>query len=189
MCKVKSLLVIGYAAMLITAGCAEKQQCKPVERICAANVEKRQAMQAAEEVLGEMHFSVEKEDIEQGFIRTQPLSGAQFFEFWRSDSVGKFNSAEANLQSIRRTVELNMSEEGGQLCIDCTVRTERLSMPGREVTSSSRAYRVFSKSDTSMQKMNMYPEQKSAMAWIDLGKDVRLETEILKRIEKQIVKK
>jgi hypothetical protein len=43
---------------------------------------------------------------------------------------------------------------------------------------------MFSKSSPSLQELNLHQELKKDMAWIDLGKDRQLETEILKRIEK-----
>jgi len=133
-----------------------------------------------------MHFALEKADANSGLIRTSPLSGAQFFEFWRSDNVGGFNSAESNLHSIRRTVELNITPVGDILCLGCTVRVQRLSLPESEVSSSGRAYRMFSKSTASLQKLTLDPKQKAGMAWVDLGQDSHLAAEILKRIERQI---
>jgi len=173
-------------AFCLLAGCAKQQQFKAVEQICVPGTDKLQAMQAAEDVLGKMHFTIDKADAEQGLIRTRPLPGAQFFEFWRSDSVGAFNSTEANLHSIRRVVELDIGQQGGQLCIGCNVKVQRLSLPERQVSSSARAYRMFSQSSRSMQRLKLSREQKKGMAWVDLGNDIVLATEILKRIEKQM---
>ena len=66
---------------------------------------------AAERVLTRMHFAIEKLDAEQGVVKTRPLRGAQFFEFWRSDNVSSYDCEEANLQSVRRTVELRVKKE------------------------------------------------------------------------------
>ena len=158
------------------------------ERICLADVQKAAAMQVAEGVLAKMHFTIEKADAEAGLIRTRPLSGAQFFEFWRTDSVGGFNSTEANLHSIRRTVELRFGKKEEGLCIDCDVKTERLNLPEQEVTSSARAYELFSKSRSSLQSMHLNPAQETGIAWVDLGKDRGLALEVLGRIQKQISK-
>jgi len=181
------------------AGCAGQQRrdampqaTGPVgagtERICLADVQKAAAMQVAEDVLAKMHFNIEKADAEAGLIRTRPLSGAQFFEFWRKDSIGGFNSREANLHSIRRTVELRLTKEGQELCIDCDARTERLNLPEQEVTSSARAYELFSSSGSSFQSMQLNPAQETGMAWVDLGKDGGLALEVLGRIQRQISK-
>jgi len=203
-----------YALMtcaFVLAGCAEQQQYGAVKPICvdpapklapARNREtgndrsltkgilvrgdKLQAMEMAENILAKMHFTIEKADAERGFIRTRPLGGAQFFEFWRSDNVGADNWLESNLHSIRRVVELKMSEQEEGLCINCDVWIYRLSLPERHVSSSARAYEMFSESNPALQNLRFYPEQKAAMAWIDLGKDGRLAAEILERISSML---
>jgi len=203
----KTWVVLGLGFLvfgLLLAGCAEEQQYGAVEPICAENIDKLEAMEIAEDVLAKMHFTIEKADAEtatagidthrwRGYIRTRPLAGAQFFEFWRSDNAGADNWLESNLHSIRRVVELNMSEQdegppqsGNRLCINCEVQKYRLSMPEHQVSSSARAYEMFSESNPALQNLRLNPEQKAGMAWIDLGKDRQLAAEILERIKQQI---
>jgi len=174
------------------AGCAGQRgqtlTLGETEPVCFADLEKTAAMHAAEDVLAKMHFVIEKADPEAGLVRTKPLTGAQFFEFWRADSAGGFNAAEANLHSIRRTVEVEVRKQDNGLCIGCDVKTERLNLPEHEVSSSARAYAMFSRSSSSLQRMRLNPKQKEGVAWVDLGKDSRLATRILERIEKQITK-
>lgn len=203
----KTWVVFGLGFLvfgLLLTGCAEEQQYGAVEPICVENVNKLEAMEIAEDVLAKMHFTIEKADAEpatpgidtrhwRGFIRTRPLAGAQFFEFWRSDNAGADNRLESNLHSIRRVVELNMSEQdegppqsGNRLCINCDVQKYRLSMPEHHVSSSARAYEMFSESNPALQNLRLNPEQKAGMAWIDLGKDRQLAAEILKRISSML---
>jgi hypothetical protein len=184
--KVKSLAVLVGAVLCFLTGCAEQQQAEAIERICVPNLEKTQAMQMAEDVLGEMHFTIAKADAEQGLIRTRPLPGAQFFEFWRSDNVGPFNSAEANIHSIRRTAELKITQQHGQLCLCCNVEVDRLNLPEHQVSSSSQAYRMFSVSGPSMQRLELHPEQKEDMAWVEVGNDTMLSTKILTHLKERI---
>jgi hypothetical protein len=146
-------------------------------------------MKAAEEVLCRMHFNIDKADPDRGLIRTGPLPGAQFFEFWRSDNVGSLNSLQANLHSIRRTVELNVNRQGKELLIACHARVEQLSLPEHEVSSSARAYSMFSQSTAAMQNLKLHPEQEKRAAWLDLGRDGELETEILERIGNKLAAK
>ncbi len=181
--KLKSLYLAVCITTLLLSGCASQQQFEAVEQICVPNLERPTAMRAAEEVLGDMHFTIAKLDGRSGYIKTRPLAGAQWFEFWRSDNVGAFNTAEANLHSIRRTVELSIDQQDEKLCVGCEVNVQRLSIPEYEVTSSSQAYAMFSASRPSMQRLELRPEQKRAIVWVDLGRDSRLETEILKRIK------
>ena len=72
------------------------------------------------------------------------------------------------------------------LYIDCDVQMYRLSLPERNIRSSAHAYDLFSASGPALQNMQITPEQKADMEWIDLGKDSQLAIEILKRIAQQI---
>ena len=135
-----------------------------------------------------MLFSIDKCDYDNGYIRTRPLSGAQFFEFWRSDNVGAENWIHANIHSIRRTVELYVNQCDQNININCDVLIQRLSLPNREIPGSAQAYQLFSRSSMFMQTLQLHPEQQRDMAWINLGKDAKLEAEILKRISSTITK-
>jgi hypothetical protein len=165
------------------AGCAQNKYTKTIEQSCPPAATKAEAMTAAEQVLTGMHFGIEKLDVDAGYIRTAPLSGAQSLEFWRSDSVGSFNRSEADLHSIRRAVEINMSEQAGQLCINCKATTQRLSLPQ---STAGQSHPVMSSDQRSVQKFKLGREQKSNLTWTDLGRDNQLETEILKRIESRL---
>jgi hypothetical protein len=188
-----------YALMscaLLLASCAQQPSAPPGIKVQdntlfieqSRGIGMANAMEAAEDVLAGMHFDIEKADIDSGLIRTRPLPGAQFFEFWRSDNVGGKNSLAANLHTIRRTVELTVSRLEGELRLDCDVRVQRLSIPEHEVSSSARVYQMFSRSSQSLQRLALNPEQQKEIAWIDLENDTLLETEILKRIEARIVR-
>ncbi len=144
------------------------------------------AMHATETALRKMHFVIEKADPVRGVVRTKPLSGAQFFEAWRSDNVGLAQIAEANIHTIRRTVELHLEPHAGQVRLTCAVRVQRLSLPENEVASVSQAYRMYSKSTPTLQRLELEPAQKERLAWIDLGEDTALATRILKRIAQEI---
>jgi hypothetical protein len=146
-------------------------------------------MQAAEDVLGRMHFVIEKADPQRGRLRTRPLSGAQFFEFWRSNNVGAYNSLLANLHTLRRTVELNLSEqENHQLCISCDVKVQQVSIPEYQISSGAQAYAMFSLSAVHMQVLELRPEQKEYLTWLDRPEDTLLATAILERIEQRLAK-
>jgi hypothetical protein len=171
---------------LMPAGCAQQHQ-DVAGRIYVPDIGRAETMEVAEDVLAKMHFTIEKADVRSGFIKTRPLPGAQLFEFWRSDNVGADSCLQANLHTLRRTVELDVSQRGEELCIGCDVRVQRLSLPERDISSSAWAYEMFSRSSPSLQKLKFHPEQKKGVAWVDLDRDMRLATEILRRIEKRIV--
>lgn len=172
--------------VLALAGCAQPKKEITTGQIRVQNLSTSEAIAIAEEVLGQMHFTIDKADIESGLMRTRPLSGAQFFEFWRSDNAGPDNSFAANIHTIRRTVELKMTRQDKELHIACSVRVQRLSLPERQVSSTARAYEMFSRSSSTMQRLTLNPEQQKNMAWIDLDKDALLAEEILRRIDAKI---
>ena len=184
----KLLLFVASSAGVLLGGCADDHQFKPVEQVCLSDIAETEAMQAAEEVLGQMHFSIAKSDADSSVIITRPLQGAQLFEIWRSDSIGGFNTTEANLHTIRRSAEVRIRKEGGQVCIRCDVNTQRLNMPQRAEGSRSQAFKLFSEGDSVLQKLKLQPEQRQGMVWIDLGGDKVLSTAILRRIEKKAAK-
>jgi hypothetical protein len=150
-----------------------------------------------------MQFSIEKLDAEQGLVRTRPLRGAQLFEFWRSDNVSAYDYAEAGLESMRRIVELRVTEEAGdrrpeaggayslqptasRLRIACTVAVQRLSLPASEVTGVSAAYGIYTRNTPTLQRVAVNQPARRGMAWIDLGPDPALAARILERIDKRL---
>jgi len=178
--------VIASFVFLLT-GCGQPYRGETAEHIDVPDISLAETMELAEDVLAELHFSIDKTDVGGGLIRTRPLSGAQFFEFWRGDNVGRNNHLQANLHTIRRTVELDITEQGEKIRIGCSVKVQRLSLPEREITSSARAYDMFSRSSPSLQKFTLNPEQEKAMEWINLDEDIPLANEILKRIRERIL--
>jgi hypothetical protein len=184
MSRLYTYALITFAVSL--SGCAGTQRYETVEQIRVKNTGILEAMEAAEDVLSEMHFKIDKADTKSGYIRTRPLPGGQFFEFWRCDNIGADSFLESNLHTIRRTVELEIIRPGEDLIIDCNVKVQRLSLPERDIVSSARVYQMFSRSKESLQRLKLNPYQERNMAWIDLGNDERLTTEILRRIEERI---
>lgn len=190
----RGVVLIGTTLSL---GCVSRRLEPGAARtLCLEKGTREQFVWAAHDVLSKMHFPIEKLDVEQGLVRTRPLRGAQFFEFWRSDNVGVFNTAEANVQSIRRIVEVRIralerqsvetATEACGYCLECTVRTQRLTLPGNPVAGVSQAYMIHTRSESTLQTLEVTPQQKAQMAWIDLGDDPKLAAEIVKRIERKL---
>lgn len=178
------LILLTITACFIS-GCAKKQQFE-VKPICLVGMDANSMMLEAEKALIRMNFVIDKYDVASGIVRTRPLAGGQFFEIWRQDNRGRYNSGMANLHSIQRTAELKFSENNGQICIDCNVKLERLSIPEKEIDSSARAYSLFSESEKAGQTLKLNKEQKSKMDWVDLGRDNGLEAYILKKVDKRL---
>ena len=188
MAKINSVLCT-MAILLLLTGCAKQQQItEPAKPICAANIENSDAIKAADGALGKMGFSIDKADYEGGYLRTKPLPAGQWFEFWQKDNVGAFNTSEASIQNIRRTVEIETTKRSGMICLDCSVKTERLSLSQDPNNSQEIVQDRFSDSRTFLanEELELTSEKQQ---WINLGEDEPLRAEILKRIEKQLTGK
>jgi hypothetical protein len=180
-----SLSVLIVIAFLL--GCAQSPSRESgLSCIVCPETGRAQAFAAVQQAVKSMYFVIDEADLQTGYIKTLPLSGAQGFELWRSDSVGMFNAIEASLQSIRRTAELKITAHDKDIHINCVVTTQRLNMPGRQASSSSQAYRIHSDSSRAIQRLKLSPEQERNMVWIDLGHDQRLAQRILDRIRRRL---
>jgi hypothetical protein len=177
--------VVALTAVMLVAGCAgggpakgPRTQCQPVDQASA--------MLAARDVLTGMGFTLDKYDIEAGVLTTNPLTGAQFFEVWRGDNASRFDSAEANLHSLQRAVEMTFTQSDGKLCMLCDVKVRRLSLPEREVTGTSGAATMYTKSSALLMDTRLNPGQAARMAWVDMDSDGALAEKVLAGIDKQL---
>jgi hypothetical protein len=178
----RAWLIAGLTAVLMFGGCCSKESSETINRICAQGVDKQAVMDAAQRVLEDMHFTIEKADLDAGYISTRPLAAQQFFELWRSDTVGCGNFAEANLHSVTRTAEINVAPQDDDFCLTCKVATRRLSVPDREISSATELPKVFTKSAGGLQTLQLGRDA----VWMDMGNDPALEARILERIQKLI---
>lgn len=153
-----------------------------------ASADANEAMAAAEKILRQMHFTVSQMDATTGTLTTNPLLGAQFFEFWRKDAANSTRLAESSLHTLRRTVMLEFSEEDTGTSAECRVLTERLSVPNRQVAGHSSAYGVLTESSASMPTLRLSESQKENMAWVPLGHDPDLAQFILFHIETELTR-
>lgn len=183
--RLNVLLVLLSATLL--CGCAEQQRREEIaQAVRISGVTTAEAVDAAQTVLRQMRFNIEKADADAGVVRTAPLTAGQFFEFWRSDNVDMASTMEANLQTLRRSVRMDFDQIDGQVRIRCTIRVQRLSLPENDVASVSQAYRIYSQSTPTMQRIELNPSQEEAMSWIELGDDPKLAAEILRKIARNI---
>ena len=150
------------------------------------STDRLETMDVAQKILGQMHFTISQMDTSKGTLATNPLPGAQFFEFWRKDAVNSKSLVESSLHTLRRSVTLEFSEQGAGTLARCQVLTERLSVPNRQVAGHSRAHGLLTESSQSRPTMQLSQSQKDQMAWLPLGYDPDLAQFILLHIETEI---
>jgi hypothetical protein len=183
----KGFLLILSVLTVWAGGCAKVKMVQ-AQPVCIGAVSRDELMRVCEKTLISMQFQIAKYDVENGVIRTWPLRGGQFFEFWRSDNAGGFNAAESNLQSIQRTVELTFESRQSAICVQCAATTQRLSMPEKPIQGYYNAAALYTASDLSRQRLEVDEKTMKKMQWIDLGRDEALEQKILEKIQHRIEK-
>jgi len=180
---------LNFFALIILSGCTEQAYYADPELSQAMtfpNTDTAKAMCVAETILGQMHFNISQMDTDSGIITTHPLSGAQFFEFWRKDAVTSKSLSESSLNTLQRSVTLEFSEQGTSTVVKCHVLTERLNVPNRDISGHSRAYGMLTESSASVPSMRLSQTQKDQMAWVPLGYDPDLAQSILYHIETEL---
>ncbi|MCK4626363.1 MAG: hypothetical protein KAV00_13680 [Phycisphaerae bacterium] len=100
---------------------------------------------AANEVLREYRFFIDRADRREGVITTFPMIGRHWFEFWRKDAATQRDVAEGTLQTLYRRVTINIrrQEDNKKYLVDVRVFTSRSDRLSPQVTSTSEAYDLF----------------------------------------------
>lgn len=175
------------ALLVFMAGCSQPTPTKnAVPTISVSPYSAQDIITLACDELESLHFHIDKADPDQGILRTAPLSGAQWFELWRQDNVGLNAHLEANLQSLRRSVELSLTPTDHPQQLQCRVKVERLSFPTQTVASSTQTYRMLTKGTSDIQRLELNKNQEKQMAWQDLGDDPQLAQIICNRIKAKL---
>lgn len=181
----KILLLTVFAALFGVCGCSNIDWGKPVEPMCVSGLERQRVASAAEKVLRKMHFSIDKLDPQAGLVSTRPLSGGDFFEFWRRDNADTGLLAFSSLHTVYRTAYITFEGDTGQLCMDCTVRVRRLDLGTEEVEVFSELPGMFSSSGRDLQTLK-YSRSAGPETWIDLPNDNLLAQRIIMLIKQQL---
>jgi hypothetical protein len=179
--RIRSLRI--WVLIALTGGCAGQRHSETAtEPVRVADVTTAAAVDAAQKILVRMHFDIEKADADHGTVRTRPLRSAQVFEFWRQDSPTPADLLEADIQTMRKLVEIDFKPTDSQLAIRCRVRVQRLSLPEAGTASVSHAYQMHSRSTATEQSLQLSARQQRQMAWIDLPDDPVLAQRIVEQV-------
>ena len=172
---------------LAAAGCNEPMRTQNEglsDHVAVAD--KAAALHAAEHVLRGMYFTIEKYDLDAGYIRTHPLRAGQAFELWRRDNADAQAFAHANLESLRRTVEVFLEPQDDAAALRCVVTVEKLALPPQPIRSMSQLARMYTDSTRRIQTLALGPDVIEHTEWVDLGADQALQRSILSRIERRL---
>ena len=137
---------VSFLAAVLLAGCANYT--KPVATAEPLTVRERNfeaVWQAAQDVLTDYNFRLERLDRREGLIVTEPLTGQQAWEFWRRDAVTPYALAESTLQTIYRQAQVRIVPISGEVNLyeaEVQANTYRSSRRSQLGTTSA-AYGMF----------------------------------------------
>ncbi len=171
--------------MITAAGCGPAVRSQAALEPMVAG-DKAAAMDAAERALREMYFTIDKFDADAGYIRTHPLRAGQFFELWRRDNASPQAFAHANLDSLRRTVEIVLEPDNDVIALRCVVTVEKLTLPPQPVRSMSQLAGMYTDSSRRVQTLALDRDIIARAQWIDLGPDEALQHYILTQIQRRL---
>ena len=129
-------------------------------------------------------FRLDRVDRRNGVIRTYPATSGQWFEFWRGDVVGARQSAQSNLQTVRRRVRLAMTPLADERCrLECTVVVEQLHAEGSVVSGTVRARDIFDGAAGRIPALTIRNSPGRSVEWGEIATDPALANDILHSIK------
>lgn len=143
--------------------------------------------------LREADFPPRYADRAEGVVIAGPTTSGQWFEWWRVDAPGAYQSLESSLSTIRRTVTVRLSPAdggaaaagggelgGGPYRLSVQVDKERYSAPERQATTALGAMAIYNERLPTTEGLRN--ARSVGEHWIPLGRDALLEAHLLDRI-------
>ena len=185
---------LSLVACLWLAGCANyTTPIVPEEQLAPAERNFQLVWQSTLDVLGEYYFTVDQQDRREGRIATLPLTGQQWFEFWRKDAATREDLAEGSLQTIYRTVRVHVepvADSEGLFAARVEVFTSRSEQITRPLTNVVQAYNLFAIPGESRRLEAMLSRQSVEdiphARVIPLGRDEKLESKLAQAIADRV---
>ncbi len=144
----KGLTINGVVLLMVfLSGCQMYTAPRiPPPKLTPAEKNFQSLWEATQDTLRRYNFTLDRRDRRAGIITTEPMTGKQFFEFWRADAVTLYDIAESSIQTIYRITEVTIAptdEDGDTFTPTVKVYAFRSARETQEVTSTSEAYNLF----------------------------------------------
>ncbi len=138
--------------------------------------------ESAADVLRAHQFVPDRQDRQARVITTLPYTSPQWFEFWQPFPTSNFGRAEANVQTVRRQVEIQFKpvERPAEYEMSVRVDIERYCLLERQATSAASAFQVFGAKLPTVE--GRQESRQSGAYWEPLGRDEKMESALLDRI-------
>ncbi|MFP4139913.1 MAG: hypothetical protein ACOCWV_03350 [Planctomycetota bacterium] len=145
--RTTGMWMIVLAAACVTGGCASHTE--PVVDVGPRTDAERnfQAVwDASLTTLREWGWEIAYADRRAGRIVTQPMTGKQFWEFWREDAATRHGALESSLQTIFRQAHVTVrrrEDAEDQYAVTAYVTETRSNRPQPQLEASSEAILMF----------------------------------------------
>lgn len=191
------MTVISVAALLFAAGCQAPPTATGPTEIKIDVPDRDGFLDAALSLLRYYDLPPVLVERESGLIVTQRTTSAQWFEPWRVDSQGPYQTLESSLHTISRVVTVRLtpaeppaadealaeapaSQPTTAYVLDVQVDKSRYSAPERQITTSSGALAIYQEKVPTTEGLR---GARSAQArWVPLGRDPLLEAFLLAKL-------
>lgn len=135
--------------LVVVAGCNRPQPpTEPTSLLVSVHTEADMAAlwDASEAVLRDHLFRIDRRDRSGRTMNTYPETSQQPMEFWRRDVATAYDFAEAALRTVRRTAEVQFSEEPPPTKLTITVKVvkERFHTIERQTNDPAAGLQAFS---------------------------------------------
>jgi len=172
-------------AVVAAAGCTTVNRGRFANPSTFSGTDAETAEAVAARVLRQLRFEPVIPRKSEGHIETLPVTGASWFEFWRKDTIGRRQVAEASLHTVRRRAEVSISpSDGGGSKVFVRVVKERASAPDATADSFGATISVHNVEETDLRRRDALEE--TDYEWLPLGRDQLLEQDILQRIQRAL---
>jgi hypothetical protein len=141
------LRVVMASVVAMAAGCVQYTTPMAPEAEMTTSEKNFQVLWlAAQDVLREYHFVIDRHDRRAGILTTRPLTGQQFFEPWRKDAVTQWDLWDGSIKTLYRSVTIRIQAKDPQAqwyepVVEVTV--SKPNPPKQPVHSTSAAYGMF----------------------------------------------
>lgn len=133
------------------------------------------------DVLHEYPFEIARENKLDGVIETQYKVGSGVLEPWHKESIGHDSRWESTLQSIRRRAFVSITPAQGGYLVAVEAFKELEDLPGLAANSPGGA--TFQEHSPLERDLNQVLGQTAPSGWIQKGRDVALEQDMLQRMQ------
>ena len=145
---------------------------------------------ACQDAARHFHFVPDRLDRRRGIVTTMPLTGKQFFEFWRNDVATVDDQANASLANYRRTLRFDIQRlAAGGFRATPRVVIERYVQTGRPSTAQVYLREAF-RSQRRQHPVGTPESDRGILIprtyWYATGRDVALEKKVAQELSKLV---